>query len=149
MTRSELILAAFLAAIAPAAGAGTMPITCPDQLAADAVQVVRPAPGWTGFVPTFFLLDSVGVTEGQLQERATLRGEYQQLAHKAYRVSYPLAESKGEKWLLCEYAKGQIVQAQRLPDDTERCDVLYTPDKQGGFTIQTTCQVRLDRRPGG
>lgn len=141
MTRSELILAAAIASIAPAASAGGMQIACPVRLPADAVQVVRPSPGWTGFVPSFFVLRSVGVTVGRLQERATLRGEYQELPHKAYRVSYPLEDSKGEKWLMCEYADGQIVQAQRLPDDTARCDVRYTPDKQGGFAIQTTCEV--------
>jgi hypothetical protein len=108
----------------------------------EAVQVVRPAPGWTGFVSTFFLLESVGVTTGPLQERATLRGDHQKLTGKAYRVSFPLDDSRGEKWLMCEYARGQIVQAQRLPDDTQRCDVLYTPDKQGGFIIQTTCSGR-------
>jgi hypothetical protein len=141
MTHSELIIAAALTAMAPAAAAGSMAIACPAQLPAEAVQVVRPASGWTGFVPSFFLLHSVGVTVGRLQERATLRGEYQQLARKAYRVSFPLDDSKGEKWLMCEYAHGQLVQAQRLPDDTNRCDVLHTPDKHGGFAIQTTCVV--------
>jgi hypothetical protein len=141
MTRSDLILAASLVSITPAAAAGNTPITCPAQLAAEAVQVAHPAPGWTGFVPTFFLLESVGVTTGPLQERAILRGEQQKLTGKAYRVSFPLDDSPGEKWLMCEYARSQIVQAQRLPDDTSRCDVLYTPDKHGGFTIQTTCQA--------
>jgi len=142
MTLFRSIVPMVLAATAMAAhGASSVAIDCPAKLPAEALQVVHPAPGWTGFVPSFFLLRSVGVTVGRLQERATLRGEHQQLAHRAYRVSYPLDDSKGEKWLMCEYAEGQIVQAQRLPDDVVRCDVLYTPDKQGWFTIQTTCKV--------
>jgi hypothetical protein len=137
-------LTAFAAALAlavPVAAATPVVVDCPAKLPAEAVRVVSPAPGWTGFVPSFFLLHSVGVTVGHLEDRATLRGEYQELPHKAYRVSFPLDDSKGEKWLMCEYAKGQIVQARRLPDQADRCDVLYTPDKQGGFTIRATCQV--------
>lgn len=128
-----------------AQGSSTTAIDCPAQLAADAVKVVRPAPNWTGFVPSFFVLDSVGVTVGALQERATLRGDYQELPHKAYQVSFPLDDAKGEKWLMCEYARGLIVQAQRLPASTTRCDVLYTPDKHGILSIKTTCQMPRNR----
>lgn len=146
MRALELFYAMIFASVAPVAAA-PMQFDCPAQLPAEAVKVVRPAPGWKGFVPSFFILHSVGVSVGDLRDRATLRGEYKQLATKAYRVSFPLNDSPGEKWLMCEYAHGQIVQAQRLPDATDRCDVLYTPDKHGGFTIQTTCQVARDRLP--
>jgi hypothetical protein len=141
MTLFESIFATALAFAAPVAAASGLAVDCPAQLPAEAVRVVRPAPGWTGFVPSFFLLHSVGVTAGRLEERATLRGEHQQLPHRAYRVTFPLDDSKGEKWLMCEYAQGQIIQARRLPDETRRCDVLYTPDKQGGFTIQAKCHL--------
>lgn len=134
----RIIIYIALASATTSAACKDQKYVCPEELPAVAVKIVEAPPGWSGYVPERFPLRLAGVTVGYLEHSGMLLGEQTKLKGGSFRVDYPnLGARKEEKWLTCDY-DGHVL-GHRLPDDTARCTMVYTPDGQGSYKINITC----------
>jgi hypothetical protein len=132
-------IAALSCASAAAAAAADVP-QCPGELAAASVQV-RPAPGWSGVVPTRLLLSGAGVVIGppDASPRAELRGDARRINRQVTETAYPGLAAR-EAWLTCAYGVGgELEQVFRLPLTVERCVVRVSRSRNNNVEVAVSC----------
>jgi len=132
--------AAILALASVTATAAVDVPQCPGELAAASIQV-KPAPGWTGVVPTRLLLSSAGVVVGppNVSPRAELRGDARRVSKHVTATAYPGLAVR-ETWLTCSYGQGgELEQAYRLPATVDRCVVRVSRSQNNDVDVSVSC----------
>jgi hypothetical protein len=112
-------------------------ITCPSQVDASHISVTSPA-GWKGLYrpKSKALLSGARVWTGPLNEGPgeligeTVKGKNGVTINRFPALDERPVDSDGvpyrvDKWMVCSYGDGGIVQAVKLPESTKQCDVIY------------------------
>lgn len=112
-------------------------IVCPPQVDANQVIVKSPA-GWRGLYRPGARapLSDVRVWTGPVNEGPgeligqTVKGKNGVTISRFPALDEMPIDSDGvpyrvDKWMVCSYGDGGIVQAVKLPDNTRQCDVIY------------------------
>jgi hypothetical protein len=135
----HILILALLTAAGPVEARELM---CPAELPASTITVSHPPPEWTGFVPAKLMLNSVGVSLGPLEDRATLIGDCRKRRGGAFTVTFSLKGAKNDdRWLMCQYgSSNDIVIAKRLARSLTTCTVCYVPTRFGDNTISIACR---------
>ena len=118
---------------------------CPSELGASSVQI-KPAPGWTGLVPTRLLLSGAGVVVGlpNAEPRADLRGDARTISKYVTETGYSGLTGR-EKWLVCTYGHGgELEQAYRLPDAADHCIIRVTRNQYSNVDVSVSCASNGD-----
>jgi hypothetical protein len=131
------LAAAIFGTIYPGLARAEQHITCPRQVDASQITVRSPV-GWKGLYRprSRMLLSNARVWIGPLNEGpGELIGETIKekngVSINRFRAldSVPIDSdgmpSPQDKWMVCAYGDGGIVQAVKLPDTTRQCDVIY------------------------
>jgi hypothetical protein len=133
---AALAVAAFCT-LCPGIARSEQHIVCPSQVDASQVTVKSPA-GWTGLYrpKSRAPLSDVRVWIGPLNEvpgeliGETIKEKNGVTINRFRELDSVPIDSDGvpvpqEKWMVCAYGDGGIVQAVKLPDSTKQCDVIY------------------------
>jgi hypothetical protein len=112
-------------------------IVCPPQVDARQITVASPA-GWRGLYrpKSRALLSDARVWIGPLDDvpgeliGETVKGKNGVTINRFPALDLAPVDSDGvrtpqEKWMVCAYGDGGIVQAVKLPENTKQCDVIY------------------------
>ena len=112
-------------------------IVCPPQVDADQI-TVRPSAGWRGLYrpKSRALLSGARVWTGPLNDvpgeliGETVKGRNGVTINRFPGLDLSPVDSDGvrirqDKWMVCSYGDGGIVQAVMLPEATKQCDVIY------------------------
>lgn len=126
-------VAAMLAsAISPHGMASHQRIDCPDNLAAETVQVIAAPSGWIPFTPTVLRLHSATFMAGPpasmtiLKEDASTSAKNQQVDTWYFRSPQP-----DGIWLTCGYGLGnEVTLSKRMEDAIIACSVTYSNREQ-------------------
>jgi hypothetical protein len=126
-------LIAVLGAVSATATGAEFLVDCPISLAADAVAVTRPPPGWTPFTPTFLPLHAVGITDGSASRKAVLKPDSIVTRKNMETLKWDL-RNVADVWLSCDYGEGnEVILSKALPPGTSECTVTYTKGAPGEF----------------
>jgi hypothetical protein len=133
---AALALAAFCI-LHPEIASAEQHIVCPPQVEAKQI-TVTPPPGWKGLYrpKSRALLSDARVWTGPLNEvpgeliGETVKGKTGVTINMFRGLDLAPVDSDGvripqDKWMVCSYGDGGIVQAVKLPDATRQCDVIY------------------------
>lgn len=118
---------------------------CPGELGTDSVQI-KPAPGWTGVVPTRLLLSGAGVVVGppNVEPRADLRGDARKISKYVSETGYSGLAGR-ETWLVCTYGHGgELEQAYRLPAAADHCIIRVTRNQYNDTDVSVSCASNGD-----
>jgi hypothetical protein len=112
-------------------------IVCPPQVEAKQI-TVTPSAGWKGLYrpKSRALLSDARVWIGPLNDvpgelvGETVKGKTGVTINRFRGLDLTPVDSDGvrvpqDKWMVCSYGDGGIVQAVKLPDATKQCDVIY------------------------
>jgi hypothetical protein len=112
-------------------------IVCPPQVDASQISVTSPV-GWRGLYrpKSKALLSDARVWIGPLNDvpgeliGETVKGKNGITINRFPALDVMPMDSDGvrilqDKWMVCAYGDGGIVQAVKLPDSTKQCDVIY------------------------
>jgi hypothetical protein len=112
-------------------------IVCPTQVDANQITVTSPA-GWKGLYrpKSRALLSDARVWIGPLNDvpgeliGETIKGKNGVTINRFPALDVAPVDSSGapspqDKWMVCAYGDGGIVQAIKLPGNTKQCDVIY------------------------
>lgn len=137
-----MIAAALIVGFAASASTSA-DVQCPQELEATAVTVTSPPQGWTGFVQSKLVLHNVGISTGELKDRAALIGDYRKGARGAYSVTFSELRGWGaySRWLTCQYGdSNDIVIGKRLPSNIDTCVATYTIGQFRETIIKIDCK---------
>lgn len=112
-------------------------IVCPPQVDAHQITVTPPA-GWKGLYrpKSRALLSDARVWIGPLNDvpgelvGETIKGKSGVTINRFPALDLTPVDSDGahipqDKWMVCSYGDGGIVQAMKLPETIKQCDVIY------------------------
>lgn len=130
------VLACFL--LRPGIARAEQHIVCPPEVIASQVKVTAAA-GWQGLYRpgSRALLADVRVWTGPLNGAApgeligeTIKGKNGVTINRFPSLDTMPVDSDGvpyrvDKWMVCSYGDGGVVQAVKLPEATKQCDVIY------------------------
>jgi len=131
------LAAAILGFFQPGTAWAEQHIACPPQVDASQIAVTSPS-GWKGLYrpKSRALLSDVRVWVGPLDDvpgeliGETVKGTNGVTINRFPALDTGPVDSDGvpipqDKWVVCAYGDGGIVQAVKLPAATKRCDVIY------------------------
>jgi hypothetical protein len=112
-------------------------IVCPPQVDANQIMVTSPS-GWRGLYrpKSRAILSDARVWIGPLNDvpgeliGETIKGKNGVTIDRFWALDATPIDSSGaatpqDKWMVCAYGDGGIVQAIKLPENTKQCDVIY------------------------
>lgn len=118
--RMMRLLALFLAAAPTLAVA--QPVSCPESLPENAVEVKRVPEGWVASSPGVIRLDGGGMMSGDPKQMQYLVPASSKKARGGGASTWNFDRGE-QKWLYCTYGKMAVQLAKRMDDKSTSCEV--------------------------
>lgn len=116
-------------------------VSCPPELANEAVQIGKVPTGWTASTPRSLRLSAVGMMAGPPVTKTELKPDGGHDFKGGSIESWDLADMPGERWISCQYGEDAVRLGRRLDDSVTFCSVTYTKTKPFGATkIEVRCK---------